>query len=183
MSIFKNFSPKKIGDTLEKNIVAANEIYLSKNQANIRQAYENIDIYKKEKVHLGKNYSRIRVEGYLCGKSDLDFYGAVAGNYNISFDAKASKGTRFKLNNISENQIRKIQNNLSFGEITFVLYWNYEKDDYYIIPGDLILAKYNLYIENKAKNNGKCQRGYGNIDLANMKSFKMEYFLNYLKYV
>lgn len=107
------------------------------------------------------------VSAFPSGQSTLDFRGTVAGGTSISFDCKESADERgLPLAHIQEHQIEYMRTALGMGEVSFILANIKPLDKYLLIDGDVVLAYWDRWKQNKGK------RGFNLIPTESMQEIK-----------
>lgn len=106
------------GMTLEKDINATNEFYLTNNLAVIHKKPTPVQIVK---VNYPKRSAAVITEGYFKQPSTTDYNGLYRNQY-IDFEAKETNNTtRFPLANIHEHQLKHMESIINHGGICFML--------------------------------------------------------------
>ena len=137
------------GMGLETEIEYANKQYAAKGLALIQKIPTPVKVLKQ---------TGNRVQGFWEKKSTLDFRGTVKGGISISFDAKevSTSDKGLPLSYIAEHQITHIRSALTVGEVSFILCHIKKADKRYFAPGNIILAYWDWWQENKGKRGCKC---------------------------
>ena len=169
---FDNVNIKEIGNTLEDYIAMRNVGYKNKGIADIRKAHEHVVITRFM-------YGKIQ-EGFIKGKSDLDWYGMTRDHGFIKFDTKACKTNKLSLNSITEGQIKILSDSLEYDMKAFILAWNYTDDNFYIVPAKDVLEAWERYLKAKGFKK-RAPKGTAYIDLEKYKPFKHRNSLDYIE--
>lgn len=106
------------GMTLEEDINATNEYYLTHNRAVVHKKPTPVQIVN---VHYPKRSAAVITEAYYKQAATTDYNGIYRGRY-IDFEAKQTKNkTRFPLANIHDHQIKHMQQIEEHGGISFMI--------------------------------------------------------------
>lgn len=143
-----NHSYSNRGKTLEDDLNESNEYYLSRNIAVIHKKPVPIQIVN---VNYPSRSAAVITEAYFRTPSTTDFNGVWNGKY-IDFEAKETKSkTSFPLQNIHEHQVEHMKNVMKQGGITFLIVGFSSLDRYFIVPYDIIEAKWDRMKEGGRK--------------------------------
>ena len=143
-----NHSYSNRGKTLEDDLNESNEYYLSRNIAVIHKKPVPIQIVN---VNYPSRSAAVITEAYFRTPSTTDFNGVWNGKY-IDFEAKETKSkTSFPLQNIHEHQVEHMKNVMKQGGITFLIVGFTSLDRYFIVPYDIIEAKWDRMKEGGRK--------------------------------
>lgn len=125
------------GMTLESDIEASNETYLSKNIAIIHKKPIPIQIVS---VNYPKRSAAKITEAYFKQASTTDFNGVYRGRY-IDFEAKETKNKlSFPLKNFHQHQIDHMQHCHEHGGIVFVLLRFAQSNRVFLLPMDQLMV-------------------------------------------
>ena len=144
----------KRGMKLENIIAYANDNYKQRGIA-------RIDKIPTPTVVTGKSGNRIN-SGFYSQKSTVDYTGVLLGGQFVAFDCKQTSGKRLPLGNISEHQMRYMEDVQRMGGIAFLVIYFQDCDMFFRLG----YAKLHDYWIQYNKNPGR--RGYGSIPLEDM---------------
>ena len=143
-----NHSYSNRGKTLEDDLNESNEYYLSRNIAVIHKKPVPIQIVN---VNYPSRSAAVITEAYFRTPSTTDFNGVWNGQY-IDFEAKETKSkTSFPLQNIHEHQVEHMKSVMNQGGITFLIVGFSSLDRYFVVPYDIIEAKWDRMKEGGRK--------------------------------
>ena len=143
-----NHSYSNRGKTLEDDLNESNEYYLSRSIAVIHKKPVPIQIVN---VNYPSRSAAVITEAYFRTPSTTDFNGVWNGKY-IDFEAKETKSkTSFPLQNIHEHQVEHMKNVMKQGGITFLIVGFSSLDRYFVVPYDIIEAKWDRMKEGGRK--------------------------------
>ena len=143
-----NHSYSNRGKTLEDDLNESNEYYLSRNIAVIHKKPVPIQIVN---VNYPSRSAAVITEAYFRTPSTTDFNGVWNGQY-IDFEAKETKSkTSFPLQNIHEHQVEHMKSVMKQGGITFLIVGFSSLDRYFVVPYDIIEAKWDRMKEGGRK--------------------------------
>src|SRR5699024_2397039 len=130
-----NFSNR--GMTLEADINATNEYYLTHELAIIHKKPTPVQIVK---VNYPKRSAAVITEGYFKQASTTDYNG-IYQKRHIDFEAKETNHkTRFPLANIHEHQINHMENVVRHGGICFLLIRFKPYQETYFVKADELIS-------------------------------------------
>lgn len=143
-----NHSYSNRGKTLEDDLNESNEYYLSQNIAVIHKKPVPIQIVN---VNYPSRSAAVITEAYFRTPSTTDFNGVWNGKY-IDFEAKETKSkTSFPLQNIHEHQVEHMKSVMKQGGITFLIVGFSSLERYFVVPYDIIEAKWDRMKEGGRK--------------------------------
>lgn len=135
-----NHSYSNRGKTLEDDLSESNAYYLSNNIAVIHKKPVPIQIVN---VNYPSRSAAVITEAYFRTPSTTDFNGIWNGKH-IDFEAKETKSkTSFPLQNIHEHQIEHMKSVMKQDGITFIIVGFTSLERYFVVPYDIIEAKWN----------------------------------------
>ncbi len=135
----KSHSYSNRGKTLEDDLNETNEYYLTRNIAVIHKKPVPIQIVN---VNYPSRSAAVITEAYFRTPSTTDFNGVWNG-YHIDFEAKETKSkTSFPLQNIHEHQVEHMKTVMKQGGITFLIVGFTSLERYFVVPYDIIEAKW-----------------------------------------
>ena len=131
-------SPGNRGMQLEKIISAANDYYLMHDIALITKRPTPINVVK---IDYSKG-AKI-TNAYFEKQSTTDYNGLYRNRY-LDFEAKSTQlKTSFPLNNISDHQIKHLENVIKHGGIAFFIIEFALKNEVYVLPASFVIAASN----------------------------------------
>lgn len=141
--ILKNIKMANKGLLFEKEVELTNDVYMSKKIAMVQKISTPWTVIRR-----GKDI----VSAFPSGQSTLDFRGTVNKGVSISFDCKESTNEKgLPLSYIKEHQVNYMKNALDVGEITFLLVLIVPLNERYLIPGEIVVNKWDMWQKNKGK--------------------------------
>jgi recombination protein U len=135
------------GMTLEEDINASNEYYLSHNIAVIHKKPTPVQIVH---VDYPKRSAAVIKEAYFKQPSTTDYNGVYKGRY-IDFEAKETKNkTSFPLQNFHSHQFEHMERVILNGGITFGIFRFSQTEEVFLLEG-----KYLIEFWNRMKKGGR----------------------------
>ena len=123
------------GMALEEMINKTNEVYLQRNIAYVSKRPTSVKVLKtsdKYKIN----------EAVFLSPSTLDYVGVYEGRY-IDFEAKETTNKKgFPMANISEHQIKAMENIIKHKGITFAIIFLRTFNEIYLVDGQVLIDTY-----------------------------------------
>jgi penicillin-binding protein-related factor A (putative recombinase) len=155
---------KALGKIWEAYILAENKTLWARRRALVDKAHEDLRAVRRD-GH--------KVEAIYAGTSWVDFFGIVAGGKMVSFDAKATDGTRWQPSQLASHQRDTLQAVHDLGGIAFVYVLCYPDESKHVIPiADVVPGKgFDLTLDTYRKLPGETwldtlERQWNRLDLS-----------------
>lgn len=159
MAYHYNYKMANLGKSFEELVNYQNQLYINRGVSTVQ--------FIPTPWVVTRRYGKI-VDAHTVSKSTLDYRGSVKinnHNFAVSFDAKETSNEQgLPLRNILEHQVDFIRNCIKVGEYAFVLCSVIPNNQVYLIPGDVVVEKYDSWKANKGKH------GYNLISVDCMES-------------
>lgn len=128
------------GQTLEDELNASNEYYLSQNIAVIHKKPVPIQVVN---VNYPSRSAAVITEAYFRTPSTTDYNGVWNGKY-IDFEAKETRNkTSFPLQNLHAHQVEHMKKVYAQNGIPFLIIRFSTLDRYFILPFEVMIEKWN----------------------------------------